>query len=575
MNYHISYQNPLQHLVDIELTINDIPAGPIILQLPAWRPGRYELQNYAANLKQFCAFDQDGKVLPSVKITRNQWKVTNPDDSVTTLKVRYQYYAYQMDAGGCWLDEEQLYLNFICCLLYEPSRIGKACTVSLTLPATYQIACGLPKDQHILKAENFYHLADSPMMASTSLTHFMFTCMDIPFHIWIQGTYLLPEEKIMEDFRKYTESQIRMMGDFPEQEYHYLFQFLPYRHYHGVEHRNSTVITLGPAESIQERGYSDLLGISSHELFHAWNIVKIRPAEMLPYDFTKENYFSTGFVAEGFTTYYGDLFLVRSGVISVTDYFAELTTTLKRHFDNFGNYHLSLAESSQDLWVDGYVAGIPDRKVSIYVKGCLVALLLDLELRSKTNHEKSLDDLMRILWNDFGKKEIGYTMEDILRQSEHIARTSLQDFFDECIFGRTDLKERLSIMLSSVGCLLAEQPSEELSEKLFGFRTLINNGRTLITAIAPGSPAEKSLSKDDEILEINGQPPAGPLNEFLGKHPSLTLTIKRWGEILQVKIVPASTGFYYNQYTLTISPEITAEQQQRLDQWLYTKKRQG
>ncbi len=568
VNYRISYSNPLTHLIDIEISIKKVVTSYIELQLPAWRPGRYELQNYAANIKQFKANDIDNRSLVSEKTSRNRWRIETGKSK--EVIIHYQYYAYQMDAGGCWLDDEQLYLNFICCMMYVPERIYEACSVQLSLPPDYQIACGLLKENHLLMAENFYHLVDSPMIASATLKHFSFDCKNIPFHIWIQGANYLSTEKIIADFEKYTQDQINMMGDFPEKDYHYLFQFLPYKHYHGVEHRNSTVITLGPAEEIPEKGYSNLLGISSHELFHAWNIVKIRPKKMLPYDFTKENYFPTGFVAEGFTTYYGDLFLVRSGVISKEDYFGELNTTFKRHFDNFGNFNLSLAESSQDLWIDGYVAGIPNRKVSIYVKGCVVALILDLEIRQQTNNKKSLDDLLRFLWNNFGKKGRGYTLQDIMEVTSKIVGADKKEFFDECVFGCTDLKERLSLVLKTVGCILQENFSENSTERNFGFRVVNKGEKVFVEAIAPGSPAEKGLSKDDEILKINGNDITGELSPLLAglQQTEITLSVKRWGRLVGVVLTKENGGKYFPEYAIVRMDDAGIIEKGNFEEWL-------
>jgi predicted metalloprotease with PDZ domain len=566
INYRISYSNPLTHLIDIEISIENITSSFLELQLPAWRPGRYELQNYAANIKQFRAINKNGKTLPFAKTSRNRWKIEQ--GNAEAVKISYQYYACQMDAGGCWLDEEQLYLNFICCTMYVPDRIKEACSVQLELPSNYQIACGLPKENHLLTADSFYHLVDSPMIASAGLTHFSFECRNIPFHIWIQGSNYIAEEKISSDFKKYTETQLVMMGDFPEKEYHYLFQFLPYRHYHGVEHRNSTVITLGPAETIAEKGYVNLLGISSHELFHAWNIIKIRPSEMMPYDFTKENYFPTGFVAEGFTTYYGDLFLVRSGVISKETYFEELNSSFKKHFDNFGNQNLSLAESSQDLWVDGYVAGIPNRKVSIYVKGCIAALILDLEIRQQTNSAKSLDDLMRLLWKDFGKTGKGYSLQNIVEATSKIAGVDKQEFFEECIFGRTDMKTRLSNILKTVGCVLQEKLAESSAERNFGFRFSTKQDRIFVESIASSSPAEKSLSKDDEILAVNGKIVSGDFNSLLLEQKSLMLTVKRWGRNLDVKIEAENEGNYFLEYVIVCDVEAGEKERVKFEKWL-------
>ncbi len=566
INYSISYSNPLTHLVEIEISLGNITSSFIDVRLPAWRPGRYELQNYAANIKQFRVEGENAQQLSYAKTSRNCWRVETGGSK--EIKVSYQYYACQMDAGGCWLDDEQLYLNFICCMMFIQERISEACEVQLSLPSGYQIACGLPKDGHLLKAKDFYHLVDSPMIASASLKHFSFECETIQFNIWIQGANHLDMEKMISDFKKYTEDQIKMMGDFPEKDYHYLFQFLPYRHYHGVEHRNSTVITLGPAEAIPGKGYSDLIGISSHEFYHAWNIIKIRPVRMMPYDFTKENYFPTGFVAEGFTTYYGDLFLVRSGVISKEEYFAELNTTLKRHFDNFGNENLSLAESSLDLWIDGYVAGIPNRKVSIYVKGCIAALILDLEIRRDTKNKRSLDDLMRLLWKDFGKTGRGYSMLDIIAAVNKITGIDKKDFFEECIFGKTDLKVRLDAVLKTVGCKLLEKPSEIIAERDFGFKFINKGDKIFVDAIAPRSPAEKGLSKDDEILKIDGQIALVELNEILSKSDEIKFSIKRAGRIVEVHLIKDIERNYFSEYAIILTEKAGVVEKGNYEKWL-------
>ncbi|HSZ25558.1 MAG TPA: hypothetical protein VK766_07575 [Cytophagaceae bacterium] len=566
-HYSISYTNPLTHLVTIEILIKNINSSSLEFQLPAWRPGRYELQNYAANIKNFSVADQNGKRLSFAKTSRNKWKIEPNNSNIITLT--YDYYAHQMDAGGCWLDEEQLYLNFICCLLYLPEKITDPCFVKLDLPSNYKIACGLPQENQLLAAENFYHLVDSPMIASPTLTYFSFDCENIPFHLWIQGNNPLSPEKIIADFKKFTELQIAMMENFPEKEYHYLFQFLPYPHYHGVEHRNSTVITLGSSENLAEKRYEDLIGISSHELFHTWNIVKIRPKELWPYDFTKENYFPTGFVAEGFTTYYGDLFLVRSGVISVEEYFTELNTTFKKHFNHFGNQNLSLVESSLDLWVDGYVAGIPDRKVSIYVKGCVAALILDLEIRLKTNHLKSLDDLMRLLWNRFGKKKIGYSLEDISIAAEEVTGIPLNDFFEECIFGHTDMKERLSNLVKDVACILQEIPAPTTSERCFGLQILAKENRYYVESIAPNSPASYSFSKGDELLQLNGSNIQGNFDEALYIRTQNNFTLKRFGRIVQISILGEENGNYFPQHQLVFNENSDEKKIGHFKKWLH------
>src|SRR5437762_8327636 len=177
---------------------------------------------------------------------------------------------------------------------------------------------------------------------------------------------------------------------------------------------------------MKEEFYVDFIGVVSHELFHVWNVKTIRPAEMTPYDYTKENYSRLGFVYEGVTTYYGDLFLVRSGVYSISQFFAELNVRIQKHFDNYGRFNLSVADSSFDTWLDGYTPGIPNRKTSIYDEGCLIALMTDLLIRRYTQNKKSLDDVMKTLYFDFAKLHHGYAEHDYTKVVENTGERSFK-----------------------------------------------------------------------------------------------------------------------------------------------------
>ncbi|MDO1448275.1 M61 family peptidase [Rhodocytophaga aerolata] len=481
MQYTLSYIQPENHYIAIEILVENIDAPAIDLQLPAWRPGRYELANFAKNMTRLFAFDRQGNQLQVNKLKKDRWQIQTAGNA--SIVVKYMYYAQQMDAGGSWMDEKQLYVNFINCMLYVEGRLFEECHVKLILLADYQIACGLEeKEKHVLYAKDYYQLVDSPMIASNALVHKTYQLAATTFHIWVQGEAdSLNWPQILTDFKKFSAVQMKMMGGFPCPDYHFLLHWLPFQHYHGVEHQNSTVITLGPA-SQADTLYPELLGISSHELFHTWNVIRIRPAELLPYDFTRENYFTTGFVAEGITTYYGDLFLARAGVFSTEAYFAELSQTLNRHFMVANQASLSLLESSFDLWLDGYTAGAPGRKVSIYHKGALTALILDLELRQLTNDARSLDDVMRYLWQHFGPMEKGYTLVDYKKAVATVAGKDYTQYFEECIEGTSSLENRLKQALSYVGCVLQTQPNEQNPGNLI-VQVVLNPNRSAEAAI--------------------------------------------------------------------------------------------
>ncbi len=449
MHYHIFASNPESHFLEITCRISDLDSESIELQLPAWRPGRYELQHFAKNIQQFSIFDQNNAPLPFHKITKDRWHVATA--GATELVVRYNYYANIQNAGSSFIDTHLLYLNPVNLCIYAEGRLHEPCTLQLSLPSNFQIACGLRQEGQTLFATDYYELADSPLLASATLQHQQYEVAGSVFHVWMQGNLKPDWSRILADFRAFTVEQVATMGgSFPEPAYHFLNLILPNPYYHGVEHRHSTMIVLGPDDE-GEGLYTDLLGVSSHELFHAWNVIKIRPKELLPYDFTKENYFPTCFVVEGATTYYGDLFLRRSGVFDDAAYLRELQIYIKRHFEQSRHASQSLVESSFDLWLDGYEKSIPDRKVSVYQKGALVTLILDLTIRKIYQHQRSFDDVMRQLWTNFGIPFAGYSLEDYRRVVEEVAGQPLDWYWEECILGNLPLDNRLNEALSWVG----------------------------------------------------------------------------------------------------------------------------
>lgn len=461
MHYRISSSNPASRLIEVEFILTELATPTVELQLPAWRPGRYELQNFAKNIQRFEIFDQTGKPLAFQKITKDRWRVQTKGAS--ELVARYTYYSNIVNAGTSFADERLLYINPINLCLFADDRLLEACTLELDIPDDWQIACGLPQtDPGHLRASDYYELVDCPLIASPDLQHTDYTVGDTVFHVWINGAITPDWERIRHDFRRFSEEQVRLFGEFPEKEYHFLTLILTTAFYHGVEHRNSTMLVLGPNDE-GEGLYTDLLGVSSHELFHAWNVIRIRPTELLPYDFTRENYFTTCFVAEGVTTYYGDLMLRRSGVFDDLAYFKELQVLLKRHFEPSGRSFQSLTESSWDLWLDGYDKGVPNRKVSVYHKGATVALILDLHIRRKWNHERSLDDVMRLMWERFGKPYVGYVLDDYRAVTEEVAGEPLDWYYERCIFGNEPLEELLNEYLAFIGLKLQSDATDLVS----------------------------------------------------------------------------------------------------------------
>ncbi|EMR01357.1 M61 family metallopeptidase [Cesiribacter andamanensis] len=571
MTYYISYQYPQHHFINITLYLRQLQEEVTYLQLPSWRPGRYELGNFAKNLQQFAVLDMQGRPIPFRKISKDRWQVETA--GVQELQVKYTYYGFQMDAGGTYLDEDQLYMNFINCMLYAEGRLNQPCQVHLELPDDYTIACSLEQSaHHVLYANDYYELVDSPMIASNQLEHHSYMAGGIQFHLWARGDAgALPWPQTIEAFRRFSEAQIKAMEGFPARDYHFLFHFLPYKAYHGVEHGASTVITLGPTHELDQPDlYKNLLGISSHELYHAWNIIKIRPAEMMPYDFTRENYFTTGFVAEGVTTYVGDLFLARGGVFDLDDLLIELNRSLQRHLSNGGRFNHSLLDSGYDLWLDGYSPGIPNRKVSIYIKGSLVALLLDLQLRKLTNNAGSLDTVMQLLMQEFADQQRGYTYEDYKEVVSRVAGQPMDAYFRQFIEGKEPLENHLPELLDWVGLGLRQQPSRSSTQRLWGFKTSEKEGGLLtVLDVAPGSPAEQYLSRGDELMAINGKrAQMNNLEDLLAGQDTVQISLFRNHRLRTVEM-KAGENPYKTELKIVPLPEPSEEQLRNRAAWLW------
>ncbi|HEY9117460.1 MAG TPA: M61 family peptidase, partial [Roseivirga sp.] len=431
------------------------------------------------------------------------------------------------------------------------------------LPEDYKIASGLqPTDKHSLHAKSYYQLVDSPIFASPSLRTIPYEVEDTQYYIHIQGDLPQSDEQLIEDFLSFTQKQMELMGGFPAKHYHFLIQSLPYKAYHGVEHWNSTVICLGPSNELGERTlYKELLGVSCHELFHTWNVIRLRPKEMVPYNFQAENYHQTGFVTEGVTTYYGDLFLARSGVFNFEEYLQELNKLLKRHYENEGRKAYSVGESSFDLWLDGYERGVPGRKVSIYNEGALAAMILDLTIRLKHDNQKSLDDVMRLLWEKHGEDMSGYSFEDYQSACETVYDGSLQTYFDEIILGLTPFEKYLIPLLDAFGLKMALKNADRPEEDQFGFRLLENK----VDLIATGSPAEQWLSINDIILKVNDE----KLDGQISQGEQLTLEVLRMGK-KKTATLTSDGKHYFQIYQLQLKENLSNTERELLKGWLET-----
>ncbi len=566
MKYYLSIPAPQQQYVHIKASFKS-DKKQTILKFPAWRPGRYQLGDFAKNVNHFNVFNNDGKPLRYKKEDKNTWVVENGDASGFT--VQYSYYAHELNAGSSFLDESQLYVNPVNCFLFNPDEYRDEIQVSLDIPEHWEVANPLETKNNMFTAKNYDELADSPFICSADLQMSSYEVNGITFKIWFNGIVKPDWDLIIRDFTKFTEKQLEMFLEFPVQEYHFLFQILPYKTYHGVEHEKCTVITIGPSYDVFKDYYTELLGVSSHELYHTWNIKSIRPAEMMPYDFTKENYSELGYIAEGVTTYMGDLMLYKSGVFGLKQYIKEMNAQLQRHFDNFGRFNYSVAQSSHDTWLDGYELGAPGRKVSIYTEGCLLAFILDVHILKATKNKKNLDNVMRSLYFDFGKEGKGITEKDYQAAIENVTGDSFQWYFDDYVKGTNSYNSLLVDCFEYIGLILQHEPVKDAAAAYLGARTIIKDGKTEIHSLYPGGAMDiAGIMIGDEVLGINGVAVNGDFPKWVDyfMEDEKMLSIKRKGQV-KTLVVPQTNRPYYQRYFLEVVEKPDKNQINGFDGW--------
>ena len=542
--------NPSSQYIQITAEF-EVSNKETLIQLPSWRPGRYELANFAKNVKGFKVFDAANKVLKSNKTTKDSWLVNTSDTN--SIKVQYQFYATIINAGSSFLDANQLYVNPVNCCVFTEEVYHKEIEIKLNVPSEWDIASSMDKLGDNYTVTNFDELFDTPFIASNQLQHNEYESGGVRFHVWFNGEVKPDWKRLIKDFKAFTDIQMEKFSEFPVKEYHFINQILPFKNYHGVEHQKSTVISLGPSYDVFGSLYKELLGVSSHELYHTWNVKAIRPIEMFPYDFTKENYSTLGYICEGITTYQGDLFLLKSGVFNEEQYFEELNSQLQKHFDNSGRFNYSVAESSFDTWLDGYLAGAPGRKVSIYTEGCLLAFVTDVMVRRATTNKFGLDDVMRRLYFNFALKGKGVSEADYKSTLENVSGIPFDEFFSDYVNGNKPYESIIVESLDYLGLELNHTPVESYSAGRLGFKTIASGKNFIVKAMYPGGPAEIGrLMLEDEIIAVNDYSCSGELNKWLQYFDDVpkTVTVMRSG-VLKKVLFPEVNRNFYMKYSIS------------------------
>ena len=544
LQYRVEPLDLHAHLFAVRLRIAAPQAGQQ-LSLPVWIPGSYLVREFAKNLQGLSA-TQGRKPIAVQQLDKHRWQLDCKADQ--PVELHWQVCAYDTSVRTAWLDSRRGFFNGTSLLLrvHGQERAPHALEIARTAstPADWQLATGLTA--HAVDAQGFGHylaadydeLVDCPVELGAFWSG-NFTACGVPHRFVVAGaTASFDGDKLLRDTKTICEEEIRFWHGKGKKPPHRNYVFMLNAtddNYGGLEHRNSTALICGRrdlprlGEDKQPEGYTQLLGLISHEYFHTWNVKRLRPAEFARYNYNQENYTELLWFFEGFTSYYDDLFLRRAGLIDNTQYLALLTKTINQVQQTPGRQVQSVAQASWDAWVKYYRQdeNTANATVSYYTKGSLVALCLDLALRREGR--ATLDQVMRALW---ARCHGGPMAEaDVLAVLHALTGRSWSAEIAQWVHGTADLP--LAELLAAHGVTLqADKPA--LAQQL-GLRVQDKHSVQIKTVLRGGLAERAGFMAGDEWLGVERNTESGSEGWRLGKLQDLLL-YTRPGEVVTALI---------------------------------------
>ncbi|MEH1771876.1 M61 family metallopeptidase [Nostoc sp.] len=501
IHYLVAMSQPETHLFEVTLHLVDYSSPILDLKLPVWTPGSYLVREYAKNLQDFEAFAED-EPLPWRKISKNHWQIDKI--GISELTVRYRIFANELSVRTNHLDTTHGYFNGAALFFRIPGWDKQPIRVTIVPPQPeWQVTTALPpvaEETNTFLAGDFDTLVDTPFeIGSHQLYKFEVLGKPHELAIWGQGNYQVPQ--LIADIQKIVQVEAQMFGGLPYERYVFLLHLFS-QAFGGLEHKDSCSLIYQRFGFRTQDKYHRFLQLVAHEFFHLWNVKRIRPKALEVFDYDQENYTPSLWFCEGTTSYYDLLIPLRAGIYDVKSYLNNLSKEINRYETTPGRKVQPVSESSFDAWIKLYRpdANSANSQISYYLKGEMVSLLLDLLIRSTHHNQRSLDDVMLKMWQQFGQDEIGYTPEQLQEVIESVAGIDLTDFFKRYIDSTDDLP--FNQYLEPFGLQLV---AEQQEEPYLGVRINTENGREIIKFVETASPAQVGgIDAGDELLAIDG-----------------------------------------------------------------------
>ena len=567
IHYHVAMPQPQTHLFEVTLQLTNCPSPLLDLKFPVWTPGSYLVREYAKNLQDFAAV-AGNKALTWRKISKNHWQIDT--NNVSEVTIKYRIFANELTVRTNHLDTTHGFFNGAAMFFRIPGYEKELINVTVVPPyPQWQVTTALPPvsgQTNTFSAADFDTLVDSPFeIGSHYLHHFEVLGKPHEFAIWGKGNYQI--QQALADIHKIIEVEAAIFGGLPYERYVFILHLFS-QAYGGLEHKDSCALIYQRFGFRDKDKYEKFMQLVAHEFFHLWNVKRIRPQALEVFDYDNENYTPSLWFCEGTTSYYDLQIPLRAGIYDGKSYLNHLSKEITRYQNTPGRNVQPLSESSFDAWIKLYRpdANSANSQISYYLKGEMVTLLLDLQIRLRYRNQRSFDDVMVKMWQQFGKDEIGYTEEQLRSLIESVAGIDLSDFFKRYIDGLEDLP--FNRYLEPFGLQLVGDTDEE---PYLGMRVSTEDGKETIKFVEAGSPAQiAGIDAGDQLLAIDGiKVTASSLNERLKNYQpndSIEVTLFHQDELHSYNVTLDSPR--QSRYQLKPFDNVSASQKENFYGWL-------
>ena len=528
INYTISFPEAQAHYADVEMTLSGLAQKTLDLKMPVWAPGSYLVREFTRNIESLDV-SSAGKALPVVKTRKNIWHINVVGKA--TITVKYRLYAFEASVRTSFIDADHAFLSSPDVFIYPDGMLNNSSTVRvIPYKGWTTVSTSLEKvngDTFTRTAPNYDILFDSPLEVGTQDV-FGFKVGATDYEVAMSGGGNYDKERIKKDFTRIIEEETAVFGENPNK--HYTFIIHNYlKGGGGLEHLSSTTLGATRDGYTHEGTYQSFLSLAAHEHFHLWNVKRLRPIALGPFDYDNENYTTNLWIAEGFTAYYQDVIVRRTQLYAPQNYLDLMARQITLLQNQPGVKVQSAAMASYDAWIKSYRPNenSVNTTISYYTKGAVVAMMLDLEIINYSKGKNSLDDVMQYMYNEYYKvKKRGYTDAEFKLALEKFAGKKLDDFYAKYINGVADID--YNSYLTYAGCKISDDLAGTNTAAL-GITMIANTRRVIVASVLRGTSAwDDGINVNDEIITVDGKP--------VDSQESL-IGIKKPGDKLIIKLI--------------------------------------